>query len=152
MSGVAVNALNNCPSADITAINGGVYTVAAVNSTTQFTFNATIPFTTAGTGCSVTASTYAGADYMFMGVNENASELYSFTMPGGVLIPGVNSAPIIAANNTASVSGGTSGIVVDNDGTAGQEASVYYGTLATSTGICGTTVYCAVKLTQNGLN
>jgi len=151
MSGVVANALNSCSAADIAAINGGVYTVATVNSTTQFTFNATIPLTTTGAGCTVT-NAFAGADYMFMGANANPTEVYSFTMPGGVLISGVNSVPIIAANNTASVSGGTSGIVVDNDGIAGQEASVYYGTLATSTGICGTTVYCAVKLTQNGLN
>jgi len=70
-----------------------------------------------------------------------------------LLIPGVNSAPVISATNTADVAGGTSGIVIDNDGVAGQEASVYYGTLATSTTICGgAAAYCAVKLTQNGLN
>jgi len=150
ISGVAANLLTGCNAADVNAINGGIYTVAAVNSTTQFTFNATVNNTTV-LGCTVT-NAYAGADYMFMGVNVNPTELYSFTMPGGVLISGVNSTPIIAANNTASVSGGTSGIVVDNDGIAGQEASIYYGTLATSTGICGTTVDCAVKLTENGLN
>jgi len=40
-------------------------------------------------------------------------------------------------------------MIVDNDSTAGQASSIYFGTLATSTTICGTNAaYCAVKLTQ----
>jgi hypothetical protein len=147
MTGVATNLLNGCSSADVNAING-LQTIASASGT-QFTFDATIGTTT--TGCTVT-NAFAGADYLFMGVNVNPTGLYAFNLPGGLLIPGVNSAPVISATNTADVAGGTSGIVIDNDGVAGQEASLYYGTLATSTGICGTTVYCAVKLTQNGLN
>jgi hypothetical protein len=55
-------------------------------------------------------------------------------------------------SNTADVAGGTSAMVVDNDSTAGQASSIYFGTLATSTTICGTTsAYCAVKLTQAAL-
>ena len=43
-------------------------------------------------------------------------------------------------------------MIVDNDSTAGQASSIYFGTLATSTTICGTTAaYCAVKLTQAAL-
>ena len=36
---------------------------------------------------------------------------------------------------------------------SGQASSLYFGTLATSTTQCGTTAaYCAVKLTQSGLD
>jgi hypothetical protein len=46
----------------------------------------------------------------------------------------------------------TSGIIVDNDSTSGQASSLYFGTQATSTTQCGTTAaFCAVKLTQTGL-
>ncbi|MGC1976609.1 MAG: hypothetical protein WA671_07840, partial [Candidatus Sulfotelmatobacter sp.] len=61
-------------------------------------------------------------------------------------------APTALATNTTDVAGGTSGIIVDNDSTDGQASSIYFGTLATSTTICGTpATYCAVKLTQAAL-
>jgi hypothetical protein len=147
MSGVVSNV--HCTAADAAAINGALYTVASVPTAAQFTFDATIPNTTNGTGCTVTTA-FAGADYMFMGV-EVTPALYTIALPGGVLIPGAASTnpPILAATNTTSVAGGTSGIVIDNDSTSGQASSIYYGTLATSTTICGATAaYCAVKLTQ----
>jgi hypothetical protein len=41
-------------------------------------------------------------------------------------------------------------MAVDNDSTSGQASSIYFGMLATSTTVCGTTAaYCAVKLTQS---
>jgi len=64
------------------------------------------------------------------------------------------------SSNTASPSasssgywGGTSGFVIDNVATAPQAASMYFSTLSTAGGStpCGTGVYCAVKLTQGGL-
>jgi len=147
ISGVAANTGNGCTAADVTAINGGLQTVASV-SATQFTFNATIPSAT--TGCTVTGATAsAGPDYMFVSATQNPSELYSFLLPTGILTGGLDGPPIIAATNTADIAGGTSAIVVDNDSTAGQASSIYFGTLATSTTICGpTAAYCAVKLTQ----
>ena len=152
ISGVAANAGNGCTAADVAAINGGLQTVASANST-QFTFDATIPSATTGPGCTVTGATAAGGpDFMFMGVNQNPAELYSFLVPAGVLVPGLDNPPTPAATNTADVAGGTSGIIVDNDSTAGQASSVYFGTLATSTTICGSSAaYCAVKLTQAAL-
>jgi hypothetical protein len=43
-------------------------------------------------------------------------------------------------------------MAVDNVSTSGQAASIYFGTLATSATLCGTAAnYCAVKLTQSGL-
>ena len=51
-----------------------------------------------------------------------------------------------------SANGGTSGIVVDNISSAAQAASIYFTTLAAGTNAnCGTGNFCAVKLTQSGL-
>jgi hypothetical protein len=46
-------------------------------------------------------------------------------------------------DNATTEANGTTGIVVDNVGTGGQESSMYFGTVGTNT---------AVKLTQAGLN
>ena len=147
LSGVTANLGNGCTAGDVTAINGlqTVVTATAAN----FTFDATIPSAT--TGCTVTGA-FAGADYMFMGVNQNPAELYSFLLPATVLVPGLDNPPTPTATNTADISGGTSAIIVDNDSTGGQASSIYFGTLATSTTICGATAaYCAVKLKQAAL-
>ena len=149
LSGVTANVGNGCTAADVAAING-LQTVASATAA-NFTFNATIPSATSGTGCTVTGAT-AGADYMFMGVVQNPTALYAFNLPGGVLIPGLDNPPTPTATNTADIAGGTSAIIVDNDSTSGQASSVYFGTLATSTTICGAApAYCAVKLTQAAL-
>jgi len=43
-------------------------------------------------------------------------------------------------------------MIVDNDSTSGQASSIYFGTLATSTTICGAAAaFCAIKLTQGAL-
>jgi len=149
LSGVTANA--NCSAADVSAINGGMYTVAAATAT-QFTFNATIPAATTGTGCGVSSATATGGpDYLFVGVNQNPSAVYTFLLPSSLLVgPGV--APTAMATNTADAVGGTSAIIVDNDSTTGQASSIYFGTLATSTTVCGTSAaYCAIKLTQSAL-
>jgi hypothetical protein len=92
-----------------------------------------------------------GVDYLFVGVNVNPTELYAIALPSPLEIA-QGLAPATLATNTTDVAGGTSGIIVDNDSTDGQASSIYFGTLATSTTICGTTAaYCAVKLTQAGL-
>jgi len=92
-----------------------------------------------------------GVDYLFVGVNANPTELYTFALPNPLEIA-QGAAPTALATNTTDVAGGTSGIIVDNDSTDSQASSIYFGTLATSTTICGTTAaYCAVKLTQSAL-
>jgi hypothetical protein len=150
ISGVGVNNGTGCTAGDLTVINGGLQTVASASGT-QFTFDAAVPSAT--TGCTVTGATATGGpDYMFVGAVQNPAALYSFLLPSGILTGGLDGAPIIAATNTADISGGTSAIVVDNDSTDAQASSLYFGTLATSTTICGTTAaYCAVKLTQSAL-
>ncbi|MFZ0950669.1 MAG: hypothetical protein WAN17_00305 [Candidatus Sulfotelmatobacter sp.] len=93
----------------------------------------------------------AGVDYLFVGVNANPTELYTFALPNPLEIA-QGDTPAALATNTADVAGGTSGIIVDNDSTDAQASSIYFGTLATSTTICGTpAAYCAVKLTQSAL-
>jgi hypothetical protein len=152
LSGVTINAGNLCTSGDVTAITAGMQTVASA-TTTSFTFDATIPSATSGTGCTLTSATAAGGpDYLFVGVVQNPTELFSFLLPGSLLV-GSGDAPTTSVTNTADAAGGTSGIIVDNNSTDGQASSMYFGTLATSNTICGTTAaYCAVKLTQAGLN
>jgi hypothetical protein len=149
LAGVTSNA--NCSATDLSAINGGLQTVVTA-STTQFTFDATIPIATSGTGCTVTGATATGGpDYMFFGVNQNPSEIYTLLLPSSLLVA-QGAAPPTVATNTTDAAGGTSAIIVDNDSTTGQASSIYFGTLATSTTICGTTAaYCAVKLTQAAL-
>jgi hypothetical protein len=151
LSGVAANPANNCTAADIAIINGGIQTVASATAT-NFTFNATIPTATTGAGCTVTGATATGGpDYLFVGVNQNPSAVYTLLLPSSLLVASGNPPTIVATNTTDAV-GGTSAIIVDNDSTAGQASSIYFGTLATSTTVCGTTAaYCAVKLTQAAL-
>jgi len=92
-----------------------------------------------------------GVDYLFVGVNANPTELYTFALPNPLEIA-QGDAPTALATNTTDVAGGTSGIIVDNDSTDAQASSIYFGTLATTNTICGTTAaYCAVKLTQAAL-
>jgi len=151
LSGVAANTTNNCTAADVAVINGGIQTIATATAT-NFTFDATIPTATTGTGCTVTGATATGGpDYLFVGVNENPSAVYTLLLPSSLLVA-QGDPPIITATNTTDVAGGTSATTVDNDSTGGQASSIYFGTLATSSTICGTAAaYCAVKLTQAGL-
>ncbi len=151
LSGVASNIINNCTAADIAAINGGIQTVVSATAT-NFTFDATIPTATTGAGCTVSGATATGGpDYLFVGVVQNPTEIYAFLLPNSLEV-GAGVAPTSVATNTTDVAGGTSGMIVDNDSTAGQASSIYFGTLATSTTICGASAaYCAVKLTQAAL-
>ena len=151
LAGVIANAPNNCTPTDIAAINGGMQTVVSATPT-NFAFDTTIPTATTGPGCTVTGATATwGPDYLFVGVNENPSAVYSLLLPSSLLVA-QGDPPNNPVTNTTDAVGGTSGIVVDNDSTAGQASSIYFGTLATSTTVCGSSaVFCAVKLTQSGL-
>ncbi|MGC2421691.1 MAG: hypothetical protein WA405_08595 [Candidatus Acidiferrales bacterium] len=136
ISGIAAD--GNCDAADVAGING-MPTVTSATAT-EFTFNATIPDMTNGP-CNHFGSATGGPDYMFMGVAQNPTGLYSFLLPSGA----VSGTPDVT--NTSDADGGTSGIIIDNDDAVdGQTASLYYGTLATS-GVCSGN-YCAIKVTQ----
>ena len=60
--------------------------------------------------------------------------------------------PLDLSGRSAVVIGGTSGITVDNNSGQAQASSIYFGTLQKSAASpCGANLYCAVKLTQGGL-
>jgi hypothetical protein len=85
-----------------------------------------------------------GKDYLFVGVTNNCVASVEGGTGGCVMSLDItNGFPAVNATTTAlAASGGTSGIVVDNDSTATQASSIYY---ATSTGAT------LVKATQAAL-
>ena len=133
-----------CTAAAVAAINGEKK--VTVLSATQFTFTSSVSTTITSGSCTLTGSSATGPtqDYVFFGTSQPSA--WTFTLPM------TSSTQAATASNTTSVTGGTSGIIVDNDSTLGQASSIYFGTQATSTTQCGTTAaYCAVKLTQSAL-
>jgi hypothetical protein len=103
--------------------------------------------------CSPMTSFYDGTnDRLFVGVGA-----FSATT-GNNIMAMFNVNTRITSNATAPVAtaanelGGTSGITIDNTSASPQAASIYFGTLATGAAApCGANLYCAVKLTQSGL-
>jgi len=132
-----------CPTGGAAAINGEQ--VLTSQASTSIAFNSTLS-ATSGCTYTTTGATVTGPtqDYLFFGLT--TPELYTWTLP----MTGSTSGPTVTASPAPA--GGTSAIIVDNDSSSGQAASLYFGTLATSTSQCGSTAaYCAVKLTQSGL-
>ncbi len=131
-----------CTAAAAAAING--QQTITVLSATRFTFTSTLSTTIASGACTLTGSSATGPtqDYVFFGTPQPSA--WTFTLPL------TSNGQAALATNTTSVTGGTSGMIVDNDSNSGQASSLYFGTQATSTTQCGTTAaYCAVKLTQS---
>jgi len=97
----------------------------------------------------ITSFKNGSVDRMFVGTTQATSTTnYSFEMWNITSALGLGSSPSATIlSNT--YTGGTSGIIVDNQGTGKDQSSVYFGTLATSTAC--SSGYCAVKLTQSGL-
>ena len=97
--------------------------------------------------CSPLLEYYDGTnDRLFVGVS------------GGNMVTGWNINTRITSNATnpaataTNQSGGTSGFGIDNNSSAFQASSIYFGTLtASATASCGANQFCAVKLTQSGL-
>ena len=90
-------------------------------------------------------------DYLYLGEGFTGTgsfgRLYGFTLGSGTATP-ISGSPI----TYPTANGGTSGIVIDNISNVAQASSIYFTTLATSTTVCGSpAAYCAVKLTQSGL-
>lgn len=84
-------------------------------------------------------------DYLFVGVTSNCIATTEGGSAGCVMSLNITSGfPTVSASTTAlAAAGGTSGIIVDNDGSATGASSIYY---ATKTGAT------LVKATQSGLN
>jgi len=99
----------------------------------------------------ITSFKNGSVDRMFVSTTVASSANYSFemwTLPTIGLV--VGSTPSAKLYSDTYYTGGTSGIIVDNQGTGTDQSNVYFGTLASSTQ-CTPTGYCAVKLTQSGL-
>ena len=144
IAGVAAHT-GGCTSAAVADINGEQ--TVTVTGTTTFTFPSALSTTINSGSCTLTSATATGPtqDYLFFGIT--LPEALTFTIPltsGGS--PG--QLPLVTNTTSADVAGGTSGIMVDNDSSEGQASSLYFGTL----GECATNVYCAIKLTQSGLD
>ncbi|HUA64194.1 MAG TPA: hypothetical protein VML19_35960, partial [Verrucomicrobiae bacterium] len=98
---------------------------------------------------SVTGET--GADYLYFGLTNQCGTGY----PNGCLVQidlgHLGSAFGIV--NGYEVVGGTTGIIIDNDGTGGQESNLYFGTKLGQTQNVGVSITqpSLVKLTQNNL-
>ena len=146
IAGVATG--SGCSGTAVAAING--QQTITVTSPTTFTFTSAASASITG-GCSLASASATGAlDLVFFGTTQPA--VFAFTLPMPTTTG--NQAPVYT--NTTSVAGGTSGIIVDNNSTSGQASSIYFGTQAASSSQCGGTTsnptFCAVKLTQTGLN
>ena len=131
------------------------FTAAGVMNTTAAMSN-DVTFNGAGNPagiCSPLTSFYDGTnDRLFAGVGA-----YGATTGANVMtmfnintrITSNATAPTATATNEL---GGTSGITIDNTSSSPQAASIYFGTLAVGAASpCGANLYCAVKLTQSGL-
>jgi hypothetical protein len=85
-------------------------------------------------------------DYIFVGVTNNCVATTTGGAAGCVYSLDVTAGfptPLTATSTALAATGGTTGIIVDNDGTVGQASNIYY---ATKTGAT------LVKATQSGLN
>jgi len=106
--------------------------------------------------CSPITSFKNGSDRMFVSTTQasNTSN-YGFEMWDITTALTTSSAPTPTYGGAFILSNfyslGTSGIIVDNQGTGTDQSSVYFGTLTTTNSKCGVNNYCAVKLTQSGL-
>lgn len=141
IAGVAAGGAD-CPTATAQAFNG-THPVT-VSSGTTFTYTDGLSGTI--TTCNISNATATGpTDYTFFGAS--LPGVWTFTT--GM----VSSTQAFSAQNTTNLSGGTSGIIVDNDSSDGQAASIYFGNLTSISNQCSTGIptFCAVKLTQSAL-
>ena len=101
--------------------------------------------------CSPLTEFFNTNDGLFLGegLAGSFSDLFGFTV-SGTTATAITGSPITAY---PSATGGTSGIIIDNMAIQAQASSIYFTTLAKTTTVCGaTSAFCAVKLTQAGLN
>jgi hypothetical protein len=117
-----------------------------MNTTPAMSDNRNITTNTNGS-CSPLLEYFDGTnDRLFVGAS-GSNQVTSWNINTRITSNATN--PIATATNQA---GGTSGFGIDNNSSAFQASSIYFGTLAASaTASCGANQFCAVKLTQSGL-
>jgi hypothetical protein len=86
-------------------------------------------------------------DWLFLGLSSGSVSNYDLNSVTG---SGFGSG--FGAVDTYLVNGGSSAIVVDNDSADAQASSLYFSSLGSQVCGIGGTGYCAIKLTQAGLN
>jgi hypothetical protein len=86
-------------------------------------------------------------DWLFLGLSGGSLNNYDITSTTGSGFPSG-----FANTATMSESGGSSGIIPDNESTAAQASSIYFTGLTTQACGVGGSGYCAIKLTQAGLD
>ena len=117
--------------------------------------------TNKGEECSPLTEFYNGtSDMLFFGVGSSSKTSYleSSTITTSLTTPNCTSPPTSTCVNAPNALGGTSGIVIDNQLSNGG-TNIYFSTLSTGSvngqkcNVTGGTAspYCAVKLTQSGL-
>ncbi len=107
----------------------------------------------AGPYCSPMAEILNGTnDYLFFGLAALGSPTgCSNGCTLGLNLTGMTWPPSISTFSILTETGGSSGIVVDNVGTGGQESSIYFGPRSNNC-VSPSGSGCAVKATQSGLN
>ena len=147
-------------------VNGTVYQIP-MSSTFGSTINtyATEATATSDTAtCSPLTEYYnpsgAGVDYLFLSLWGNGKTVSGTTCTNGCiynfLLPSSSSVHTGSANKALQATGGTSSIIIDNDGTGTGQAQVYYSSLSNQAcagnGTTGSgTGTCAVQASQSGL-
>jgi hypothetical protein len=103
--------------------------------------------------CSPLTEYYDGTtDRLFVGVGTPGATTGGNLVTAWNITSRITSATALPAASAANQFGGTSGFSIDNNSSAFQASSIYFGTLAgPSTASCGVNQYCAVKLTQSVL-
>lgn len=86
-------------------------------------------------------------NWLFLGLSGGTMGNYNITNATGSGFGGG-----FGATATYTVAGGPSGIVPDNESTETQASSIYFSSRGTQPCGVGGTGYCAIKLTQSGLN
>ncbi len=121
-------------------LNGrGVIVTSLIGSgpSTGFTANLSVPDYT---NASDTGAVSTGTDFFFFGLTQDCTFLGGTSTNGCVVAIGNNDGT--TTTTTAQVTGGPSGIIVDNFSTAAQASSIYFTALSTNS---------AFKFTQEGL-
>jgi hypothetical protein len=91
-------------------------------------------------------------DWLFVGLSTGSVNNYEVSVSAGVT--GSGGFPVTFSNTATpyTVTGGPSGMIPDNESTDTQASSIYFSGLGAEACVTGGTGYCAVKLTQAGLN
>ncbi len=127
-----------------------------MNTTPAMSNNVNINGASNPTGtCSPLLDFYDGTtDRLFVGAGNYAGTAGANLVTEWNTSTRITSSTAVPNATASNYWGGTSAFTVDNVSPAPQTTSIYFGTLqpsGTNTVPCGTAEYCAVKLTQNGL-